>query len=114
LACVFTNLGGYFINTRQPCSVFAQHALSEPKLKNKMYKNVENSETYHFQLKSPKKTQHLGLGVHFSHLGKTGLKTQKLSLCQFNSGQMKHNLKKLKEAFVNHISIFNPMVLVSN
>jgi len=43
-----------------------------------MYKNVENSETYHFQLKSPKKTQQLGLGVHFSHLGKTVLKTQKL------------------------------------
>ena len=60
-----------------------------------MYKNVENSETYHFQLKSPKKTQ-------------TGLKTQTLSLCQFNSGQMKHNLKKLKEAFVKHISIVIP------
>jgi len=27
---------------------------------------------------------------------------------------MKHNLKKLKEAFVNHISIFSSMVLVSN
>ena len=77
-----------------------------------MYNNVENSKTYHFQLKSLKNTQDLGLGVHFSDLGKTGLKTQKLSFCQFNSRQMKHNLKKLKEAFVKNISIFNPMVLV--
>ena len=79
-----------------------------------MYNNVENSKTYHFQLKSLKNNQHLGLGGHFSDLGKTGLKTQKLSFCQFNSGQMKHNLKKLKEDFVNQISIFNPMILVSN
>ena len=77
-----------------------------------MYNNVENSKTYHFQLKSLKKTQDLGLGVHFYHLGKTGLKTQKLSFCQFNFGQMKHNLKKLKEAFVKNIFIFNPIVLV--
>ena len=56
-----------------------------------MYNNVENSKTYHFQLKSLKNTQYLGLGMHFSHLGKTGLKTQKLSFFQFNSGQMKHS-----------------------
>ena len=79
-----------------------------------MYNNVENSKTYHFQLKSLKITQDLGLGVHFSDLGKTGLKTQKLSICQFNSGQMKHNLKKRNEAFVNHISTFSPMVLFLN
>ena len=78
-----------------------------------MYNNVENSKTYHIQLKSLKNTQYLGLGGHFSDLGKTGLKTQKLSFCQFNYGQMKHNFKKLKEAFVKNISIFNPMVLVS-
>jgi len=79
-----------------------------------MYNNVANSKTYHFQLKSLKNTQYLGLGVHFSDLGKTGLKTQKLSFCQFNSGQMKHNFKKLKEAFVKNVSIFNPMVLFLN
>jgi len=56
-----------------------------------MYNNVENSKTYDFQLKSLKNTQYLGLGGHFSDLGKTGLKTQKLSFCQFNSGQMKHS-----------------------
>jgi len=56
-----------------------------------MYNNVENSKTYHFQLKSLKNTQYLGLGGHFSDLGKTGLKTQKLSFWQFNSGQMKHS-----------------------
>jgi hypothetical protein len=56
-----------------------------------MYNNVDNSKTYHFQLKSLKNTQYLGLGGHFSDLGKTGLKTQKLSFCQFNSGQMKHS-----------------------
>ena len=78
-----------------------------------MYNNVENSKTYHFQLKSLKNTQYLGLGRHFCDLGKTGLKAQKLSFCQFNSGQMKHNFKKLKEDFVQNISIFNPMVLVS-
>ena len=44
-----------------------------------MYNNVENSKTYHFQLKSLKNTQYLGLDGHFSDLGKTGLKTQKLS-----------------------------------
>ena len=77
-----------------------------------MYNNVENSKTYHFQLKSLKNTQYVGLGGHFSDLGKNG-KTQKLSFCQFNSGQMKHNFKNLKEAFVKNISIFNPMVLVS-
>ena len=78
-----------------------------------MYNNVENSKTYHFQLKSLKNNQHLGLGRHFSDLGKTGFKTQKLSFCQFNSGQMKHNFKKLKEVLVKNIFIFNPMVLVS-
>ena len=78
-----------------------------------MYNNVENSKTYHFQLKSLKNTQYLGLGEHFYDLGKTGLKIRKLSFCQFNSGQMKHNFKKLKEVFVKNISIFNPMVLVS-
>ena len=78
-----------------------------------MYNNVENSKTYHFQLKSLKNTQYLGLGEHFSDLGKTGLKTQKLSFCQFNSKQMKHNFKKRKEAFVKNISIFNPMALFS-
>ena len=77
-----------------------------------MYNNVENSKTYHFQLKSLKNTQYLGLGRHFCDLGKTGLKTQKLSFCQFNSGQMKHNFKNRKEDFVKNISI-NPMVLVS-
>ena len=79
-----------------------------------MYNNVENSKTYHFQLKSLKNTQYLRLGGHFSYLGKTGLKTQNLLFCQFKSGQMKHNFKKLKEDFVQNISIFNPMVLVSN
>ena len=78
-----------------------------------MYNNVENSKTYHFQLNSLKNTQYLGLDGHCSDLGKTGLKTQKLSFCQFNSGQMKHNFKNLKEDFVKNISIFNPMVLVS-
>ena len=78
-----------------------------------MYNNVENSKTYHFQLKSLKNTQYLGLGGHFYDLGKTRLKTQKLSFCQFNSGQMKHNFKKMKETFVKNVSIFNPMVLVS-
>ena len=77
-----------------------------------MYNNVGNSKTYHFQLKSLKNTQYLGLGGHFSDVGKTRLKTQKLSFCQFNFGQMKHNFKKLKEA-VKNISIFNPMVLFS-
>ena len=78
-----------------------------------MYNNLENSKTYHFQLKSLKNTQYLGLGEHFSDLGKSGLKTQKLLFFQFNSGQMKNNFKKMKEAFVQNISIFNPMVLVS-
>ena len=78
-----------------------------------MYNNVENSKTYHFQLKSLKNTQYLGLDGHFSDLSKTGLKTQKLSFCQFKYGQMKHNFKKLKEDFVKNISVFNPMVLVS-
>ena len=78
-----------------------------------MYDNVKNSKTYVFQLNSLKNTQYLGLGGHFSDLGKTRLKTQKLSFCQFNSRQMKHNLKKMKDAFVKNISIFNPMVLVS-
>jgi len=54
-----------------------------------MYNNVENSKTYHFQQKSLKNTQSLGLDGHFSDLGKTGLKTQKLSFWEFNSGQMK-------------------------
>ena len=78
-----------------------------------MYNNVENSKKYHCQLKSLKNTQYLGLGGHFSDVGKTGLKTQKLSFCQFNCGQMKHNFKNLKEAFVKSISILNLMVLFS-
>ena len=78
-----------------------------------MYNNVENGKTYHFQLKSLKSTQYLGLGRHFYDMGKTRLKTQKLSFCQFNFGQMKHNFKKRKEDFVKNISIFNPMVLFS-
>ena len=55
---------------------------------------MENSKTYNFQLKSLKNMQYLGLGGHFSDVGKTGLKTQKLSFCQFYFGQMKHNFKK--------------------
>ena len=54
-----------------------------------MYNNVDNSKTYHFPIKSLKNTQYLGQDGHFSDLGKTGLKTQKLSFSQFNSGQMK-------------------------
>ena len=77
-----------------------------------MYNSVENSKTFHFQLKSLKNAQYLGLGGHFPDKGKTGLKSQKLSLCELNSGQMIHNLKKMKEASVKNISIFNPMVLV--
>ena len=77
-----------------------------------MYNNAENSKTYNFQLKSLNNTQYLGLGEHFSDVDKTGLKTQKLSFCQLNSGQMKHNFKKLT-VFVKNISIFNPMVLFS-
>ena len=52
---------------------------------------MENSKTYNFQLKSLKNTQYLGLDGYFSDLSKTGLKTQKLSFCQFNSEQMKHS-----------------------
>ena len=78
-----------------------------------MYNNVENSKTFHFQLKSLKNTQYLGLGGHFSDKGKTGLKSQKLSFCELNSGKMTHNFKKMKEVFVKNMSIFNPMVLVS-
>ena len=78
-----------------------------------MYNNVENSKKYHFQLKSLKNTQYLGMGVHFSYLGKTGLKTQKMSFFQFNYRQRKHNFKTLKEVFVKNISIFNLMVLFS-
>ena len=77
-----------------------------------MYNTVENSKTFHFQLKSLKNTQYLGLGWHFLDKGQTGLKSQKLSLCELNYGQMTHNLKKMKEASVKNISIFNPMVLV--
>ncbi len=77
-----------------------------------MYNNVENSKTFHFQLKSLKNAQYLGLGGHFPDKGQTGLKSQKLSLCELNSGQTTHNLKKMKEASVKNISIFNPMVLV--
>ena len=73
-----------------------------------MCNNVENSNIYHFKLNPLKNTQYVGLGGHFSDLGKTGFKTQKLSFCQFNSGQMKHNFKKMKEVFVKNISIFNP------
>ena len=77
-----------------------------------MYNNVENSKTFHFQLKSINNTQYLGLGGDFPDKGKTGLKSQKSSLCELNSGQMTHNLKKMKETSVKNISIFNPMVLV--
>ena len=77
-----------------------------------MYNSVENSKTFHFQLKSLKNAQYLGLGRHFPDKGQTGLNSQKLSLCELNSGQTTHNLKKMKEASVNNISIFNPMVLV--
>ena len=77
-----------------------------------MYNSVDNSKTFHFQLKSLKNAQYLGLGRHFPDNGKTGLKSQKLSLCELNYGQMTHNLKKMKEASVKNISIFNPMVLV--
>ena len=77
-----------------------------------MYKNVKNSKTFHYQPKSLKNTQYFGLGGHFLDKGKTGLKSQKLSLCELNSGQMTHNFKKMKEASVKNISIFNPMVLV--
>ena len=77
-----------------------------------MYNNVANSKKFHFQLNSLKTTQYLGLGEHFYDKGKTGLKSQKLSFCELNSGQMKHNFKKMKEASVKNISIFNPMVLV--
>ena len=76
-----------------------------------MYNSVENSKTLHFKLISLKKAQYLGLGEHFPDKGKTGLKSQKLSLCELNSGQRTHNLKKMKEASVKNISIFNPMVL---
>ena len=68
-----------------------------------MYNNVENSKMYYFQLKLLKNTQYLGLSGHFSDVDKIGLKTQKLSFCQFNSGQMKHNFKNLKEVFVKNI-----------
>ena len=77
-----------------------------------MYNSVENSKIFHFQLKSLKNAQYLGPGSHFPNKGQTGLKSQKLSLCELNSGQMKHNLKKIKEASIKNISIFNPMVLV--
>ena len=79
-----------------------------------MYNNVENSKTYHFQLKSLKNTQYLGLGGHFSNLGKTGLKTQKLSFCQFNSRQMKHNLKKRKRGFCQKYIYIQPHGVSSN
>ena len=78
-----------------------------------MYNNVENSKTYYFQLNSLRNTQYLGLGRHFSDLGKTGLKTQQLSFCPFKSRQMKHKFKKLKEDFIQNISSFNAMVLFS-
>ena len=78
-----------------------------------MYNNVENSKTLRFQLISLKNAQYLGLGGYFPDKGQTGLKSQKLSVCELNSGQMTHNLKKMKEASVKNISIFNPMVLVS-
>ena len=78
-----------------------------------MYNNEHNSKTYDLQLKSLKKTQYIGLGGHFSDLGKIGFKTQKLSFCQLNCGQKRDNFKKLKEVFVKNISIFNPMVLSS-
>ena len=45
-----------------------------------MYINVENSKTYHFQLKSLKNTQYLGLGGHFSDSGKTGQKVNNIKI----------------------------------
>ena len=77
-----------------------------------MYNSVENSKTLHFQLKSLKNAQYLGLGGHFPDNGKTGLKSKNLSLCELNSRQRTHNVKKMKEVSVKNISIFNPMVLV--
>ena len=77
-----------------------------------MYNNVKNSKTFHFQLKSLKNTQYLGLGEHFFDKGKTGLKSEKLSFRELNSGQITHNFKKMKVASIKNISIFNPMVLV--
>ena len=58
-----------------------------------MYNSVDNSKTFHFQLKSLKNAQNLVLGGHFPDKGQTGLKSQKLSVCELNSGQMTHNLK---------------------
>ena len=77
-----------------------------------MYNSVDNSKTFHFQLTSLKNAQYLGLGWHFPDKGKTGLKSQKLSLCELNYGRRTHNLKKIKDGSVKNISIFNPMVLV--
>ena len=73
-----------------------------------MYHNVENSKTYHFQLKSLKNTQYLGLDGHFSALGKTGLKTQKLSFSQFNSGQVKHSFLKTERGFCEKYIYLQP------
>ena len=36
-----------------------------------------------------------------------------MSFCQINYGQMKQNIKNLKQGFFNNISSFNPMVLLS-
>ena len=77
-----------------------------------MYNNVENSKTYHFQLKSLKNTHYLGLGGHFCDLGKIGLKTQKLSFCQFNSRQMKH--KKTERGFFPKYIYLQPLVVHFN
>ena len=78
-----------------------------------MYKKVEISKTLHSQLKSLKKTQYWGLGGHFSELGKTGFKKEKLSFCQINCGKMKQKFRNMKEIFVKNISSFNLMVFIS-
>ena len=77
-----------------------------------MYKSVDNSKTFHFQLKSLKNAQYLGLVRQSPDKGQTGLKSQNLSVCELISRQTTHNRKKMKEASVKNISIFNPMVLV--
>ena len=49
--------------------------------------------------------------MHLYGMGKTGFRTKKMSFCQFNCGQMRHNSKEMKDVFVKNIFIFNPMVL---
>ena len=42
MAFIFINVGGYFINPRQPCSVFAQQALSDGQKKHNFEKLKED------------------------------------------------------------------------